>query len=404
MNDGEFDISALIRKCGTMKILQVISYYNPKFGGDVNVCFHLSKELVKRHHEVTILTTDFGFDSEYADELRAYDVTIIPIPCIANFGLFLFSPAIKSWLENNLKTFEIIHLHNYRSYQNAMVRAYAVKSGIPYILQAHGSVLPFFEKQNLKKIYDFVWGNNILRDASTVIALTQTEEEQYLKMGVPKNKIEIIPNGLDFTRFLHLPVKGEFRSKYNIPANAKMILFLGRIHRIKGIDLLLEAYIKLLKVLPECQLVIVGPDDNYLSTLENQIIKSGITKKPLITGPLFGDEKFSAFVDADVYVLPSHYETFSMGLLEAMYCGTPVIITNNITDFDWIDQHTGFICNRDSEDLKKCLYTILSDKKLRQSFGENGKIIVSERFNFQNVVQSVIDLYYKSTNNTEYRR
>jgi glycosyltransferase involved in cell wall biosynthesis len=379
-----------------MKILQAISYLNPKFGGDVNVCVYLSRDLVKRNHEVTILTTDFAFDTAYADALRAEGVTIIPIPCIFNLGLFLYSPAIRPWLENNLKTFEIIHLHNFRSYQNTMIRAYAVKSKIPYIIQAHGSVLPFFEKQILKKLYDFVWGDKILSDASTVIALTQTEADQYLTMGVPKNKIEIIPNGLDFTQFLPLPAKSDFRSKYNIPVNDKIILFLGRIHRIKGLDLLLAAYLELLGELPECQLVIVGPDDNYLSTLEDRIIKLGITKKPLITGPLYGVEKFSAYVDADVYVLPSHYETFSIGLLEAMYFGTPVIITDSIRDFDWIEHNTGFIAHRTAEDLAKSLCTLLKDKKLQHIFGENAKTLIREHFNVKDTVQKVTDVYSKT--------
>ena len=380
-----------------MKILQVIPFFSPKFGGSVTVPYELSKELAKRNHDITIITTDFGFNLDYADVIRANGVTVIPFRCVANFGLFLYSPSMKIWLKKNLKNYDIIHLHNYRSYQNNLVHILAMKFGIPYIVQAHGSVLPLFERQNLKKLYDFVWGKKILKDASKVIALTEIEADQYQKMGVPRDKIEEIPNGLDLSQFLHNPGRGDFRSKYKIPENDKIILFLGRIHRIKGIDLLIAAYSELLKELPECQLVIVGPDDNYLSIIEDQIIKLEIKKKPIFTGLLFGAGKISAYTDADVFVLPSDYESFPIVLLEAMFYEIPVIITKNLKHFDWIDNKTGFICNRDPEDLKKHLSILLKDEKLRQSFGANGKIIVREYFDFQNTVQTVIDLYNKLT-------
>jgi glycogen synthase len=88
-----------------MKILQVIPFFSPKFGGSLTVAYDLSKELAKRNHEVTIITTDFEFDQEYADKIRAEGVTLIVFHCVANFGLFLYSPSIKVWLEKNLKEF-----------------------------------------------------------------------------------------------------------------------------------------------------------------------------------------------------------------------------------------------------------------------------------------------------------
>ena len=99
----------------------------------VTVPYELSKELVKRNHEVTIITTDFGFDSQYAKTLQDAGVNVIPFHCLANVGLFLYSPSIKVWLKKNLKDFDIIHLHNFRSYQNVVVRIYAMKYGFPIL-------------------------------------------------------------------------------------------------------------------------------------------------------------------------------------------------------------------------------------------------------------------------------
>ena len=149
-----------------MKILQVILFFSPKFGGSVTVPYQLSKELSKRDHDVTIITTDFGFDSEYAKSIEGYGVRVIPFRTIVNFGPFIYTPSIKPWLRENIRKFDVIHMHDFRSYQNIVIHSFAMKYGIPYIVQAHGSVLPFFEKQNLKKLYDFVWGNKILKNAS----------------------------------------------------------------------------------------------------------------------------------------------------------------------------------------------------------------------------------------------
>ena len=96
-----------------MKILQVIPYFTPKRGGDVNVVFNVSKYLNKQGHEVTIITTDFEFDYEYSNLLT--NVRVIPFKCFLNIGLFLYSPSMKSWLEKNIKNYDIVHLHNYRS-------------------------------------------------------------------------------------------------------------------------------------------------------------------------------------------------------------------------------------------------------------------------------------------------
>ena len=376
-----------------MKILQIIPILSPKYGGPISVLYQLIKELVKKNHSITILTSDLDYDERLAKQFEESGATIIPIHTPVNIGLFIYTPSVKKWVVENLKLYDIIHMHTFRSYQNSIVSEYAEQIKIPYIIQAHGSVLPFFEKQKLKKMYDYVWGNRMLHFVSKVIALTETEAEQYIKMGVPKNKIEIIPNGLDLSQFLHLPHKGEFKLKYHIPEKDKMILFLGRIHRIKGIELLISAYYKILEEYPDTLLVIVGPDDDYLSILEDQITQLPHQKKPLFTGALYGHEKMAAYVDADVFVLPSWYEAFPMTLLEAMLCETPVIITKNIKNFDWIHNNTGFVINRDLDDLVQHILLLFNDEKLRYSFGKAGKTLVTKEFNSSTIITSLENLY-----------
>ena len=160
-----------------MKILEVIPFFNPKFGGTVNGVYNLSKELSKLGHEITIITTDLNYNDNYVVELEKEGIEVIPFKCVINFASFLYSPSMDKWLKLNIQNFDLIDLHNFRSYQNNIVHKYSKQYNIPYIIQAHGSVLPFFQKQKLKKIYDLFWGYKLLEDAVTVIALTETESK-----------------------------------------------------------------------------------------------------------------------------------------------------------------------------------------------------------------------------------
>ena len=376
-----------------MKILEVIPFFSPKFGGTVNGVYNLSKELSKRGHEITIVTTDLNYNENYVDELVKEGVEIITFKCIVNFASFLYSPSMENWLKFNILNFDLVDLHNFRSYQNNLVHKYSKRYDVPYILQAHGSVLPFFEKQKLKKIYDYVWGNKLLEDAFTVIALTKTESNQYIEMGVPKDKIKIIPNGINPIDDNNLPERGLFRKKYDISNNEDIILYLGRIHNIKGIDLLLKSFCLLSKDIDDLKLVIVGPGD--ISKLEKMINEFGIVDKVIFTGPLYGKDKNEVFIDSDLYVLPSIYDMFPNTVLEAFSFSKPVIVTEGCGIKDIIHETAGYVVKYDKNSLNDAMYTILTNETLKHSFGENGKQLIEDKFNRKKIIDK-IEIIYKN--------
>lgn len=139
-----------------MRILQVIESFSPQFGGPVKSVYNISRELSKRGHEVTIATTDIEYDDNYIKSIEKYGVQVISFKYDFNFAFFLYSPSMKSWLDSEIKNFDIIHMHNFRTYQNYIVSKYAKKNGVPYILQARGSVLPFFKNKLLKRFMIFL--------------------------------------------------------------------------------------------------------------------------------------------------------------------------------------------------------------------------------------------------------
>ena len=374
-----------------MEILEVTNLFSPIHGGSAEAPYHLSKELAKRGHKVAIYTSDFKLRQEYI--IPTAEVKIHAFKTWLGLAEFHMTPGIIKKAKEEIRHLDIIHMHNYRTFQNIVMHHYAKKCGVPYVLQAHGSVTTFFQKGMLKRIFDRVWGHKILKDASRVIAVTPIEVEQYKSMGISENKIEVVPNGIDLSEFANLPVRGGFREKYGVSDSQKIILYLGRIDKIKGLDLFSKAFAGLSKLLGEVTLVVAGPDDGYLRELKRLIKGLKIEERVLYTGPLYGQEKLKAYIDADVYVLPSSYEIFGITLLEACACGTPVVVTDRCGIANVIDGQAGLVVPYDKEQLQRALLHMLDDDKMRLRFGEKGKLLVREKFNWEKIAEQIEDLY-----------
>nr|MDO8081417.1 glycosyltransferase family 4 protein [Candidatus Freyarchaeota archaeon] len=372
-----------------MKILQVTTFFTPRLGGSVIVPYSFSMELSKRGHEVTLLTTDYEFDEKYAKNLEKEGVKVIPFHCITDIQLFLITPRMKNWLKKEIRNFDVIHLHAFRSYQNVIAHYYAKRYEIPYVLQAHGSAAPSLEKRKLKKLYDLIWGYKILKDASKAIALTKTEVEQYKKMGLGENKIEIIPNGINPSEY-QLPPKGRFKTKYRIKDDEKIVLYLGRIHRSKGIDLLINSFDVLTRTLDNVKLVVLGPDDGFLNEALSMSKKLG--SKVLFKGFVNAEEKLEALTDADVFVTPM-FNGFPLTFLEACIAGLPIVTTQLGDVLNWVNNRVGFVSTATPEDLAKAIYKILYNNSLREKFSQNCREIVYKEFSIDNVVTKLENLY-----------
>lgn len=375
-----------------MKILQSIDLISRLHGGGVvNISYHLSQSLALRGHDTTIYTSDFKIDQEDIDCLQG--VKVYSFQSWLNILGLHITPGLVMEIKKSLSQFDIVHIHQYRSFQNVIIHHYAIKYGVPYLISAHGSLTTYFYRKWIKRIFDMLWGYKILKDASRVLALSPVEVEQYKSMGVNEDKISIIPNGIDISEIDSVPEKGEFRKKYGLNSEQKIILYLGRIHKIKGLDLLANAFVDISKTLKNTILVITGPDGGYLSTLMNLVDNLGINDKVLFTGPLHDRDKFDAYADADVYVLPSIYEAFPVTVLEAFACGTPVVVTDRCGIADIIDNKAGLVVPYNENSLSEALLRILTDEDMRTRFGETGRALVREKYSWSRIIEQMENLY-----------
>jgi glycosyltransferase involved in cell wall biosynthesis len=393
-----------------LRILHVAYIYPPELevaDGITRVVFSVTRELARRGHQVSVYASDMlnlhDNNSLSANHLVINGVDVYYSRSVLRSKTFIVTPSTISLLSRNINNFDVIHIHDARSFQGISAYLFAKIKNVPYVFQPHGSYLSSLPDSPCKAVakitLDKLVSGEIIKNAFRIIALNQIEAEQYKRVGVPKEKIKVIPNGIDLSEYADLPPKGCFKKKYGISEDKKIILYLGRINRIKGMDFLVEAYANLINNL-KCKvarLVIVGPDDGYLPEIQALIKTLKIENDVLILRPLYGREKLEAYVDANMYVLPSRYETFPMSLLEAVACRTPVILTENCGVAKYFSGKIGLISKPDSKHLCEALLKMLLCENKQDIFRENCKATVNE-FNISKVVSKLQEVYEEIAN------
>ena len=399
-----------------MKILHVAHFFYPclSAGGVVNASYQIASKQSK-DNDVKVISSDSCKERlKFPNGRYDVDVDGIKVDYFRNLSnkfklkTMLDTPLAAPFkIRKDIKGYDIVHIHEHRQTLAIFTSYFARKNNIPYVVQAHGSVLPFFQKEGLKNLFDKVFGFKILHNASCVFALTEVEKEQYLKMGVDEDKIEIVPLGINLEEYENLPVHGNFRSKFNIDEKDKLILFVGRIHEIKGLGLLIDSFNDLINQHNEknslegidnssIKLAIVGPDDGYLVKLQDKINEYSLEDNVIIPGPLYNEEKQEALVDCDLFVMPSKYESFTTSGLEAMACSKPLVLTKNNHIHDWVDGNVGIACEDNRDSLREAIEKVLFDEELALIFTRNGQKLIKEKYNWDIINNQILEIYNRN--------
>ena len=378
-----------------MKILQVVPFFSPVHGGSAFAAYQLSAELAKAGNEVTVLTSDSRLSRDWVKAQAKVEVR--HFKTWTSRANSYFTPTMIGFVRKEIGNFDLVHMHNYRTYQNIVVAHYAARHCVPYVLQPHGSIPRLASKENLKRVYDLFFGNRLLKNASKVVALTPSEARQCKDKGLPDEKIAVIPNGVVLSEFSSLPSRGEFKARHGIAEDKKVVLYIGRIHKIKGIDILVRAWERITRetAVHDAILALIGPDDGDLHRIRSLIRRLRLSKDVLLIGPLYGEDKLQAYADAEFCVLPSRYETFSYTVLEAYACSKAVVTSNveGLSDLV-MDKRTGLLFeSEDVEALQQKLTYMLTNPLEAIRMGKEGRSLVEERFNMKDVGISFKELY-----------
>lgn len=381
-----------------MKILQAIIAFIPStFGGIKNHLFCQAKEMVKQGHSVDICTTNAYSRNKNNGRVGLYDVDGMNVRYFKRLKPYsaFFAPSLIFYLRKNIKQFDLLHLQDFRTFPNLAAYYYANKYDIPYVLSAGGSVPRGRGYKTIKKwIFDLVIGNIILNNAARLIALSEVEVEQYKDAGIPTDKIAIVHNGVVSEDIPATLKRGTFKEKYGI-AETFLISFVGRIHEIKGLDFLARSFAVFLKRYSFSKLVIAGGDHGYLRQLQAILKQLGISDKVLFTGFITGQDKWSLYLDSDIFVLPSRSEAFGNVVPEAAFCETPIVLSDGCAISSIVEENDfGIVVPYgDTRQLADALGRIASNDELKTRLAGNAKQYVIDNWTWEKSTSALLDVY-----------
>jgi len=311
--------------------------------------------------------------------------------------LRLYIPkGLGSVLKDKATSADIIHSHGLWAPANAIVAGAARKANIPHIIAPRGSFeLGALAKSAWKKaIFKRLYVNHALREAACFHALTEREAWCIRQFGLT-NPIAIVPNAVTVSQ---PPDDCDVAAEEDRTARfggKKLMVFLGRMHPIKGLDVLIEAWRRIAGEFTDWHLVLAGPDEEgYLAALESQVHTADLSDRVSFPGGLYGPDKDALIASADLFVLPSRSEGMSVALLEAMVAGLPVVITKSCNFPYAEDLGAGFIVDGDVESLSAGLAKMLKTPDDRRSkMGASGAALVRSKYSWDFVAREMLEVY-----------
>jgi len=248
------------------------------------------------------------------------------------------------------------------------------------------------ERRTTKRLYEMLVENRNLRNAAGLIYTAEGERDsvEFLHLSPPSF---VVPNGLHLSEFSSDKVGRGFRSRYGLEGQ-ELIVWLGRLHPVKGLDLLCRAFAAVAATRPRAMLVLIGPDTvDYQATLQHLVDQLGIGGKVVFTGMLHGPEKLAALNEADIFVLPSQTENFGLAAAEAMAMGCPVIVSHGVKIApEIVAAHAGRAVASNVDELSGAIADLLSDGDARRAMAAAAKTL-ARRFDWSAVVCRLEDAY-----------
>lgn len=379
-----------------MKILHLAPYFAPaySYGGVVSAAQGLATAQAVLNHAVSALTTDTLTPTERLPRLFEMIDGVTIYRCRNQWGalrrLNLSSPVRMGATFDNIPA-DVIHCHELRTVENLIVTPRAAARKLPIILSPHGTLPLGTGRSTIKRGWDRAFGKGLAARFGGIIALTENEaadaRQLWESSGLTAPPIAVIPNGVT------LPETWRFKVRpYHVPYEGSFnLLFLGRLHERKGVQLLIPAFAR--AALPNARLIIAGPDEGMLRTLQKLAAECGVADRVVFAGYVSGRAREALIAGADLFVLPAEGEGLSMSALEAMAAGVPVILTPGCNLPEAEHRGAGVIVPRKVEALSGAITSLMSDPARRARAGIAARAWMGEAFGWGAVAARVIGFY-----------
>ena len=398
-----------------MRILYTMHGWKPAYrlGGPIISVAAAAERLVAKGHEVVAAVTNSNLDQDIDVPLgRPVDVNGVEVwyfkreeplqrylpflPYLSQSMGFLYAPSMKAALDRLVPGVDVVNTHIpfiYPTYAGAQA---ALSHGKPLFYHQRGNFLEsHLSRRRLKKeVYIWLFEKKTVRRATTLIALTEAERHAFARLapGVP---CRVVPNGVDVPSTDSLGGAAErVAQRFGVPVEAPLILFLSRIHVWKGVEELLQAFVRIQEKYRDAVLVMAGPDECDAERRWRAVAaERGFASRLIFPGTVTGREKNDLLSRADLFCLPSQGEGFSMAVLEAMACGTAVLLTAECNFSEAIDAGAGRITSSEPEALAAAIEEMLGDEAALERMGEAGRRLVVDRYSWDSITDRLLEVY-----------
>jgi glycosyltransferase involved in cell wall biosynthesis len=346
----------------TLRILFAAPAWFPSraFGGPVVAAGELVRRLVARGHEVDVLTTTI-VDLTRRPAARSHvgvvdGATVYYLATPVRYRWMGITPTLPLALERLTRP-DVAHVFGFRDPVTTGTAAWCGLRRIPYVFEPLGMFQPRLRKVALKRALDATLYRGVARGAAAVVVASERERDDVIACGVPAEKVHVRGNG--FPEPDATAANGSLREQLSIPAEAPLVLYVGRIASGKGIDHLLAA----MHELPDAHLVIAGPDDRHGVSTDGDRIH---------TLPMSEEPPRHLYPQADVFVLASAGESFGMVAAEAAAAGTPVIVSDRCGIAGFFEDGEALVVPYERGAIVEAIRRVLTDDALRERLARGG--------------------------------
>lgn len=379
-----------------LHVLHVTPYFPPTwaYGGIPRIVYGLGRALVAQGAEVSVWTTD-ALDSRRAalpPERELDGMRVRVSPNLSNRAAYqhqLFLPrGAREALEalHARRPVDLLHLHGHRHLLNTAAVAFARDRRLPWVMTPNGTLPAHERKVGVKPIWDLLLAGHVPRGARRLIAVSQAERGQLLRLGVPAERVVRIPNGLALEEFAELPPRGSFRQRWGV--SGRIVAYLGQVSPRKGVNHLVAAFAG--GGVPDATLVVGGNDMGGLAAA-----RRGAPAGVVFTGLLEGPARLELLVDADVLVYPSTDEVFGLVPFEGLMCGAPVVVGGDCGCGELIGAAGAglLVQHADVEGLRARIRTLLDDRGAAQAMVRRGRRYVEANLGWEPIARQHLALY-----------
>ena len=380
-----------------MRVLHVIDSMNPTHGGPSACVASLAAAQADLGHEVAIVVPQNADYAEYAptltDSLPALNrVDVRPVETISRKAALRNESAAR--LDDSIGSADIVHVHGLWDAVGWKAARKCLKRGVPYVVCPHGMLNRWSirHKALRKRTLLVLTVNSILRKASFVHALNGHEAREISRV-CPGTQVQVFGNGV-FADEIPAGVSADgFRHIHPELGSDPYLLTLGRLHHVKGLDVLMDAFARVARDVAHLRLVLAGPDDGEGSALAVQASRLGVSRRVHFVGPIYGDQKWSALNGALCLVQPSRQEGFSMSIAEAMGAATPVLVSEGCHFPEIAARDAGLVVPLTVPDLAQGIRRYCADPDRTLQIGLRGQQMILGDYTWPSIAGRMSEAY-----------